>query len=110
MTQRTTKLYYEAHITIDPVFGARRLTAQDIASARAFRVAKLILRKDASANPEEHTDDTFMTGHSINFVDIMRRTKALCEDLKQSNFVVRRYKIEETVMDSRIEDEMELLK
>jgi hypothetical protein len=47
------------------------------------------------------TLDTFMTGHSIDYVDLHDRMITLIGELKATGYVVRRYKIENILLDSR---------
>lgn len=104
-----TALYYEAHITIEPVFDNNRDFAADIANQYNFKLAHLLMKK-RSADTEERSDkDTFMTGHSKNLTDISERTKALVTHLKAEGFKVWRYKIEDTLVDSRTDDQWRLL-
>jgi len=105
----TSKLYYEAHVTIDPVFDERREHASAIAMTYGFRLAKLIMRKQEATAEQPAKDDTFMTGHGVELSMITRRLVKLVEHLKERGFVVRRYKIEDTIMDSRQADELGLL-
>ncbi len=53
--------------------------------------------------------DTFMTAHGKDLQEITDRTREMVDLLQMSNFHVRRYKIEDTVMDSRTEDVLQLL-
>jgi len=102
-------LYYESHVTIDPVFDARRKVAILCAAYYGFRLAKLIMRKDYADAETESTDDTFMTAVAYDLSDIQYRTRGLVEMLLRNQFVVRRYKIEDAIMDSRVADELDLL-
>jgi len=105
----TAKLYYEAHITIDPVFDERRAFAGDLAAQNNFRLAKLIMRKREADDEQPAQDDTFMTGHGTDLDDIRDRTRAVVKRLQVFGFKVRRYKIEDTILDSRSHDELGLL-
>ena len=105
-----TKYYYESHITIDPVFDEARDTVAEFASMHNFKLAKLIMRKREADAETPAQDDTFMTGHSRKFKDIEQRTKDLVIMLNTAGFKVRRYKIEDTILDSRMEDIWNLLK
>jgi hypothetical protein len=107
--ERTTPLYYESHITISPVFGTDREQAEKIGEVYGFRMAKLVMRKAANDPGSNHTDDSFMTGHSINLADIEERTAKTALSLRAAGFVIRRYKIEETMCDSRHADILRLL-
>lgn len=104
------RLYYEAHITIDPVFDDRRVEAANTAKALEFRLANLIMRKHEADAETPSQDDTFMTGHSKDLEDLARRTRELCDRLQKRGYRVRRYKIEDTVLDSRAYDDFEVLR
>lgn len=105
-----SKLYYEVHVTIDPVFDARREVADAIAKSHGFKLAKLIMRKKEAEGETPAQDDTFMTGHGQDYEDMVDRTTRLVKFLQHNDFVVRRYKIEDTLADSRLEDVWNLLK
>lgn len=97
----TTDLYFEAHVTIDPVFGKDLENLKLIASNETFRVAKLVLRKTSNSE-EMHVDDSFMTARSDDYQNILNRTLAVVEALDaDSRYNVRRYKIENTLLDRR---------
>lgn len=91
-----SRLYYEAHLTIDPVFGESRERAETIAALNGFKLAKLLMQKG-----EESKVDTFMTAHARHWKDIHRRTKSCVEMLKHAGFTVRRAKIEDTLFDTK---------
>lgn len=102
-------LYYESHVTIEPVFDLRRVLAGNVASRYGFRLAKLIMRKDSADAEMPSTDDTFMTANDKNLERLKVATIGLVLQLKSCDFQVRRYKIEDTILDSRISDELKLL-
>jgi hypothetical protein len=99
----TAKYYYEAHVTLDPV-GERRAEVEEIAGHQRFRLAKLLMDKGVPSQL-----DTFMTGHDHDLESMRSRVAQTVKALQRAGFVVRRYKIEDTVLDSRIKDELELL-
>lgn len=103
-----SELYFEAHVTIDPVFGFDRDKAEDIARQHNFKLAKLVMLKGNIS--EESKRDTFMTSHDKLFLPIKERTIACVKQLKAAGFVVRRYKIEDTILDSRTNDIFGVLK
>jgi hypothetical protein len=105
-----SKLYYEAHITIEPVFDERRDRAAMIASIFDFRLADLLMKKREADTEERSSKDTFMTGHSKSRKDIEERTKLAVTALLGEGFKVWRYKIEDTLLDSRTHDFWGLLK
>lgn len=105
MSEDQARLYFESHITIDPVPEVLRSFAQRCASKYNFKLAKLLMDKGVDSPL-----DTFMTAHSRSRSDIIERTKLMVLDLQQAGFIVRRYKIEDTVVDSRSADEFGLIK
>lgn len=96
-------LYYEAHITLDPVFGELLKTLELMCDNWKFRVAKLYMEKGP------HIKDSFCTGRSKSYTDLITRTQELIIDLKAAGFKVRRYKIEDTLLDSNIKDNWNIL-
>lgn len=101
------KLYFESHVTIDPIHEHQKSFVEGLCEQQGFKLAKLFMRKDFKDH--EHQDDAFMTGHGKDLLDIKQRTVDLVRTLQCSGFVVRRYKIEDTVLDSRHDDELGLL-
>lgn len=105
---RRAKLYFEAHVTLAPVFGAERQRAEEIAGYYQFKLAKLVMLKDQGPDQESRRD-TFMTGHGNWLPSIEARLKGLIAHLKREYFTVLRYKVEDTILDSRSEDVWGLL-
>ncbi len=104
-----TSLYYECHITIDPVFNDQRELAAKIAGESSFKLAELLMQKRQDDTPEQSKYDTFMTGHSKDYGVLHERMVKLLVDLRQGGFKARRYKIEDILIDSRIYDQTGLL-
>lgn len=90
----TTELYFETHITIDPVSEDQEVELKVQVSSFGFRVAELYMKKD-----ERSTLDSFMTTRGISYEDIHLRTMACIEFLIDKGYNVRRYKIENTLVD-----------
>lgn len=109
MTGDRVALYLEAHVTIEPVFDERRDEAVVIAQRFGFRLADLLMKKRAEDTEERSAKDTFMTGHSKSKADINRRTSDLVLALRAAQFKVWRYKVEDTLLDSRHSDVWGLL-
>lgn len=103
------KYYLEAHVTIEPVFDKHLEGAKFIAEQYGFRVADLLMKKRENDTEERSKHDTFMTGRSKYYKDLESRTMKLVEHLQKMGFKVWRYKIEDTLIDSRREDKFELL-
>lgn len=97
------KLYYEAHVTIDPVPEERRAAVQMLADPFGCKLAKLLMQKGQPSNL-----DTFMTCHGRDLGQMEARVSGLVKRLQGVGLRVRRYKIEDTLMDSRNDDELGL--
>lgn len=103
-------LYYEAHVTIAPVFDDRLELFKEIAARHQFRVADLLMKKRADDTPEMSQYDSFCTGRDTNMPEILRRIACMVCDLQLEGFDVWRYKLEDTLIDSRTDDTMLLLR
>lgn len=102
-----TRLYYECHITIDPVTNERQQNLKEIIHHYNFRIADLYLKKDNGEQGDKHTLDCFVSGRSNDYVDIFLRMKACILSLRNNAFNVRRFKIEDTLLDSRKGDTLD---
>ncbi len=99
MVDVNQRLYWEAHITIIPVEDDNMVTVLKVdAEKHGFRIAKLIMI-DQGLEPA-----SFMTARDDNGHLLFERTSAFIGCLLDDGFVVKRYKIESTGVDSRIED------
>lgn len=101
--------YFESHITIEPVFDDRLLGAQIIAKKYGFKVANLLMQKRKDDTPERSKNDTFMTGHSKTFSEMVTRMIDCTKHLQECQYKVHRYKIEDILVDSRTSDTFKLL-
>lgn len=101
--------YYEAHVTIEPVFDEKREEADKIASENGFRLAKLLMQRERESTELRSDKDTFMTSTSTELHVIVDNTFKLIDALKASGFKVWRYKIEDTLIDSRYGDKWQVL-
>ncbi len=97
----TTELYFEAHVTLDPVFGSTRERLAEVAKVYGFRVADLLMRKTAGGPAVPSAEDAFMTARSVRYDDIRERTVGVVQALQRAGFSVRRYKVENTLVDSK---------
>lgn len=99
------RLYYEAHITIDPVAeGCREFVQERLLGPWGFRLAKLLMDKGVPS-----TLDTFCTAHGTDYVNVQLRVVGAVRALQREGYTVRRYKVEDTMMDSRTADVLDLL-
>lgn len=102
MPTPTTDLYFEAHITIDPPTGEQFLSLKSMSSFHGFKIADLFLRKPDGSVGAQHTLDAFCTFRSKDWIDINLKLNTLLKTLPANGFVVRRYKIENTLLDKRL--------
>lgn len=102
--RRSSRHYYEAHVTVEPVFEDRLESFRVICHDYKFRVANLLMQKRAHDTEERSKNDSFCTGRGISYTDTKRRMLALVERLEKEGFKVWRYKIESTLLDSRYDD------
>lgn len=102
------KHYFETHVTIEPIFDERLKEAEEIAKRSNFKIASLLMKKREADTEERSKYDTFMTGHGKSLDDMKARLTSIVNDLIAAGFKVWRYKIEDTVMDSRINNELNL--
>lgn len=104
-SHQVAKLYYEAHITIEPVFDTQLKVVEAICHKHKFRLADLFMQKRKNDTPERSKFDTFATTRSKNYADIRGRTEKCVRQLQEYGFNVWRYKIEDTLLDVRLKDE-----
>lgn len=102
--RRDARHYYEAHVTVEPVFEDRLELFKVICHDYKFRVASLLMQKRKGDTEERSKNDSFCTGRGISYTDTKRRMLALVARLEKEGFKVWRYKIESTLMDSRYDD------
>lgn len=99
------KHYYECHVTIEPAYKhSDRELIEQWAHVFYFRLAEFLFRNGAKANP-----DTFLTSRHKDYDILHTRMINLIKELQQAGFKILRYKIEDTIMDSKINDEENLL-
>lgn len=104
------KYSFECHVTIEPVFGSELDRLEQVANQCGFKVAKLVMLKEAADIGQPSTRDTFMTAHACD-IDVMRvKMESVCKELLAAKFDILRYKIEAILIDSRINDYMEIIK
>ena len=90
-------LYFESHVTIRPVEGERLSQFRAIAKKSRFHVATFTKDTDGP-------DSMICTGRSKNQYDLKTRMEEMVKTLFEAGFEVTRYKLESTLVDSRIED------
>ena len=96
--------YYEAHLTTEPVFDQDLVLFKKICLDHKFHVAELLMQRRKTDSPDRSKNDAFCTSRSKSYHDIKTRAISLAKDLDAAGFVVWRYKIEFTLLDSRYDD------
>ena len=94
-------LPYEAHITIEPVFGAELELIRALAKRHGFKVADLLMQKSRTETPLRSDKDSFMTTWGDDLRDLDIRITRMIADLTVAKVQVWRYKIEQTLRDVR---------
>lgn len=102
-------LYYESHITIEPVNEVGREIIARVILPYNFKLAKLLMQKRDDDTLERSKFDTFCTGHGSDEADIVQRMADCVRALQENGFKVWRYKIECVTIDSRNKDSLGLL-
>lgn len=93
---------YEAHVTIEPVFGSRFDLFERVCKYFQFKPAELLLQKSREDTPERSSKDSFCTGHGTDYGQLLCRVELLVHSLKVEGFQVWRYKIEGILLDVRL--------
>ena len=94
-------LYYEAHVTVEPVFGERYTRFEEICKAYKFKAAILLLQKDRASTEIRSNKDSFATGHGRAYDELEARARELVYALRNNEFEVWRLKIEACVLDEK---------
>jgi len=101
MVAHTTELYFECHITVEPVYGERLEALKALAQPYRFRVADLLMRKRLEDVPERSRFDTFLTARGHWYTDLERRMRLMIAECHRADYLVWRTKIENTLLDER---------
>lgn len=96
-------LYYECHITIEPVLHEmRRKVLAQLLSEFDFRLAELLFQRNREDTPERSAKDSFCTSRDSDFYRLEARMHWCIAQLRNQSFEVWRYKIEAAIVDVRI--------
>lgn len=100
-------LYYEIHVTIEfPGEEALPYIRQLLDKVPHWHMGDLLLMKNEDVRSHR---DVFFTARASTEIEGWVITKAFCVLLAEAGFKVIRYKLEDTIVDSRITDEWRLL-
>jgi hypothetical protein len=97
----TEPLYYESHVTIEPVFDDRLEELRTIARGYKFYVADLLMRKRAADSERRSAKDSFATSRDHSRVALELRMRHFIDSLRGHGFQVWRAKIEAALYDER---------
>jgi DNA-directed RNA polymerase beta subunit len=91
-----SKLYYEAHVTLEPVYedSPKAAVLRRIAVKFDFRVADLLMKKRSIDTPERSMFDSFLTTRHPDFDVVKARVFCAVTALKDEGFDVWRFKID----------------
>lgn len=105
------RIYYEAHVTIEPLNDLTRPAVQTLCDRHGFKIAEFLMQRADSAAPDVPANDpnSFVSCRETNKTTMIRRITYLVLDLRKAGIEVRRYKMEDTLVDSRHGDEWGLL-
>lgn len=93
----TDPLYYECHITIEPVEDERLQVFTNLCDKYSFKVASLLMQKSL----KKSNLDSFTTGKDKDYERLKSRMYDLVSDLRLWNFKIYRYKIEGILLDTK---------
>lgn len=93
----TTDLYFEAHITIAPVTDDQKVALMELGHLYGYRMATFLLKKGSTAVP-----DDFFTARGTSYDDLLYKTLQCVLALKDLGVTVKRYKIENTLLDVKL--------
>lgn len=96
--------YYEAHITVEPVFDERLKEFTETCKGSEFHVAKLLMEKG-----EPSRKDAFCTGRDKDYEALHHRMFSLLGKLRKAKFKIWRFKIESIMLDSRYDPTFQIL-
>jgi len=103
-------LYYESHVTVEPVFDERLEKFKEICAPHTFKPAKLLMKKRSFDTPVRSEYDTFCTGKNKNEEKLRLSMMLLIKDLIDNGFDVWRYKIEAILLDVKVKKDNALLR
>lgn len=101
--RHTTALYFETHITLDPVDGEALKKVQELCTKYNMRISTLILRREDGSPGEQHKDDIFISGRYLYYNEAVDKVQAMVVAVQHLNIKVRRYKIENTLKDIKFQ-------
>jgi hypothetical protein len=100
MTDRS-RLYYEGHVTIEPVSGDKLINLIEVAAEFEMRISTFYLAK-----PDSPVPDAFISVRDESYASIAMRLQKACEELNRRGLIIKRVKIEDTLFDTKHGDRL----
>lgn len=91
------KMYFECHVTTEPVEGVALETFRSLCEQHRFRPANLLMQKGAGLAPSDL--DMFCTTRGDQLEDVQSRMRQLVDALRGAGLTVWRAKIEVAILD-----------
>ena len=103
-----SRLYYEAHVTIEPLTDETRPVVENLCSRLGFKIAEFLMQRAAPGQEDVPANDpnSFTSARDVSSQKIGQRVRALVLCLRAMGVEVRRYKIEDTMLDTKHEDDL----
>lgn len=98
----STPLYFESHVTIEPVFDERLDQLRQVCERHRFRVADLLMKKRKADSATRSAFDTFCTGRGQDADELRQRMEDLVHELQTEGFQVWRFKLEAALVDTHL--------
>ena len=100
------KFYLEAHITISPLTEEQKENISSVMSMLGFKLAQFLMKpqdKTGAFIPAEDPNAFLSCREYESFGTLKIRMHTMIKVLKAENIEIRRYKVEDTVADTRHE-------
>lgn len=94
-------IYYESHITIEPVFDKDIEIVDKIVRDYGFRLANLLMKKRSEDTIERSQYDTFTTARGSDYHKLYDKMNQCSEAIIKAGYHVWRKKIEAVLFDER---------
>ena len=99
---------FEAHVTVEPLQGQLKEHFDRVCQCNGFKPANLVMiKEDGSSTPSNQ--DTFCTARGNSVSELKQLIYSLAGDLDNLRIKIWRYKIESIIIDSKFNDELNLL-
>jgi len=101
------RYYFEAHITVEPEIHTRTLQFRKICEFSGWHVSSFLMFNEKVANDKK--PKMFCSWRGTEYAVAVQAVIDMVGLLRNRNFNVLRYKIEDTLIDSKIEDHLKIV-